>query len=436
MKNKKDNSTKKQLNKLIAFRQSLYENGLEQGRDAQFELIDAILTCHHVRSFAELSLSPLHRRKWSSAYAAIKNGQQDSHYLNILFVRHLPREDIRVFALDATKWVHADARTLSGLVFGPTTSKKNIQPVHIYSMLAYIPQAYSSWALPISTERLQPDDTEVQLGIRQVEQLCDNSPYDLERVIVADGSYGNHIFLKGLQDLPCAAIVRLRKDRVLYSEPVYCGRGRPPKHGKRFAFKEPETWDTPDEDVTFEHSRYGIVRLRRWNGLHAKQDATVPFSVIRCEIHLEREKPPEPVWIGYDGPKDQTITTIWEWYNMRQPIEPAFRFRKQHLFWTRPQFQDSERCDRWTRLVDCAYWIVWLARVLAQDNPLPWQKSLSKLTPGRILRDMGTLFTQIGTPTRTPQTRGKSPGWTVGRQRTRPKRYKVVKRDKKQVKSA
>jgi hypothetical protein len=27
-------------------------------------------------------------------------------------------------------------------------------------MLAHIPQARSSWALPISTERLQPDDTE------------------------------------------------------------------------------------------------------------------------------------------------------------------------------------------------------------------------------------------------------------------------------------
>jgi hypothetical protein len=436
MTNTQETPTQEQLNKLIAFRQLLYENGLDQARDAQLELIDATLTSRHIRSFAELSLSPLHRRKWNSVYAAIKNGQQDHDYLSILFIHHLPREDVQVFALDATKWVHADARTLSGLVFGPTTSKKNIQPVHVYSMLAYIPESDSSWALPISTERLHPDETEVKLGIRQVEQMCDRSPYDLVRVVVADGSYGNHLFLKGLQDLPCAAIVRLRRDRVLYGDPVYGGRGRPPIHGKRFAFKEPETWGIPVEEVTFEHPKHGTIRLRRWNGLHAKQDATVPFDVIRCEIHLEREKPPEPVWIGYDGPKDKDVTMIWEWYNMRQPIEPAFRFRKQHLFWTRPQFQDSERCDRWTRLVDSAYWMVWLARDLAEDNPLPWQKSLSKLTPGRILRGMGTLFTQIGTPTRAPQTRGKSPGWTPGRRRTRPKRYNVVKRGKKQVKSA
>jgi hypothetical protein len=433
MTNTRDISTKEQLNKLIAFRQLLYKNGLEQARDAQFELIDAILTSGHIRSFAELSLSPLHRRKWSSAYAAIENGQQDSHYLSRLFINHLPRVPVQVFALDATKWVHADAHTLSGLVLGPTTSKHTIQPVHVYSMLAYIPQAHSSWALPISTERLRPEETEVQLGIRQVEQLCDGSPYDLVRVIVADGSYGNHIFLKGVQDLPCAAIVRLRRDRVLYGEPVYGGRGRPPVHGRRFAFKEPETWGTPAEDVTFEHSQYGTVRLRRWNELHAKQDATVPFSVLRCEIHLERKHPPDPVWVGYDGPQNETVTTIWEWYNMRPPIEPAFRFRKQRLFWTRPQFQDSDRCDRWTRLVDSAYWMVWLARDLARDHPLPWQKALVKLTPGRILGHMGALFTQISTPASAPQTRGKSTGWTVGRRRTRPKRHEIVKRGKKRV---
>ena len=436
MTNTRDISTQEQLNKLIEFRQQVYANGLEQARDAQFELIDAILTSNHIRSFAELSLSPLHRRNWSSAYAAIENGQQNQDYLTLLFIHHLPRESVQVFALDASKWVHADAETLMGLVLGPTTNKRHIQPAHVYSMLAYIPQANDSWALPIRTERLQPDETEVELGVRQIEQLCAGTAHDMLQVIVLDGRYGNHIFLKGVQSLPCAVVVRLRRDRILCQEPVYGGCGRPPRHGKRFAFKDPETWGMPDEEVTFEHPRHGTVRLRRWDHLHAKQDATVPFSVIRCETHLERKKPPDPVWIGYHGPKEKDVRTIWEWYNMRQPIEPAFRFRKQYLSWVRPQFQDSERCDRWTCLVDIAYWTVWLARDLAQDRPLPWQKSLPKLTPGRILRGMAALFTQIGTPASAPQTRGKSLGWPVGRRRTQPRRYEVVKRGKKRVKLA
>ncbi len=29
-------------------------------------------------------------------------------------------------------------------------------------------------------------------------------------------------------------------------------------------------------------------------------------------------------------------------------------------------------------------WELWLARNIVADNPLPWQKSLDKLTPGRV----------------------------------------------------
>jgi len=107
MKNNQEISTKEQLNKLSAFRQLIYENGLEQARDAQFELIDAILTSDNIRSFAELSLSPLHRRTWSSAYTAIEKGQQDSDYLRRLFMHHLPNERVQVFALDASKWIES-----------------------------------------------------------------------------------------------------------------------------------------------------------------------------------------------------------------------------------------------------------------------------------------------------------------------------------------
>ena len=41
-------------------------------------------------------------------------------------------------------------------------------------------------------------------------------------------------------------------------------------------------------------------------------------------------------------------------------------------------------CDHWTILVDIAYWRVFLARDLAQDRPLPWQKPQTDLTPGRV----------------------------------------------------
>lgn len=34
-------------------------------------------------------------------------------------------------------------------------------------------------------------------------------------------------------------------------------------------------------------------------------------------------------------------------------------------------------------------WELWLARDIVLDNPLPWQKSVEKLTPGRVAQSMG-----------------------------------------------
>ena len=74
-------STNEQFNKLTEFRQAVYERGLSKARDAQFELVDALLLSGHIRSFPELSLSPVFRRQWPSAYAAIEDGEQDQAWL-------------------------------------------------------------------------------------------------------------------------------------------------------------------------------------------------------------------------------------------------------------------------------------------------------------------------------------------------------------------
>jgi hypothetical protein len=147
---------------------------------------------------------------------------------------------------------------------------------------------------------------------------------------------------------------------------------------------------------------------------------------------LERDKPSAPLWLGYvPGHTDHPLQTVWSWFDFRWPIEPSIRFRKQQLHWTLPRFQDSQTCDRWTALVDLAFWQLFLARDLVQDQPLPWQKAQSILTPTRVLLSFASIFAQLGSPTRPPKARGKSPGWPTGRIRTRPRRHKPTKRSKK-----
>ncbi len=53
--------------KLKKFRQAAYKY-LGRAHDATFELTDAILLTRNAYSLADLSLSPVFRRKWSKRY--------------------------------------------------------------------------------------------------------------------------------------------------------------------------------------------------------------------------------------------------------------------------------------------------------------------------------------------------------------------------------
>jgi len=102
-----------QFNKIIEFRQAVYDHGLTLTKDAQFELMDALLLNPGIRSFPELSLSPAFRRKWPSVYAAIEDGGQSLAWLEAYFVEQIPIQGPQVFSLDDTAWLHPAAKTLA-----------------------------------------------------------------------------------------------------------------------------------------------------------------------------------------------------------------------------------------------------------------------------------------------------------------------------------
>ncbi len=436
-----------QFDKLIEFRQAVYDRVLTRYKDAQFELVDALLLSAPIHSFPELSCSPAFRRQWHSVYTAVEDGRQDREWLEDYLVQLLPTEDWLVFPLDTTAWPHAAARTMPDRQYVHSGSDTGLgSPVvvgHPYSVLAWAPERNSSWAPPLSVHRVPSEKTDVEVGVEQVKQLCHARQAEMLQffhLIVADGKYGNHSFLGPLQEEPCGVLVRMRCDRVVYKSPgEYSGHGRPPVHGARFAFKEPETWGEPQERVEVEDEKWGKVRLRRWDGLHARQDAKTVFSVLLVETHLERESPPRPLWLAYlppshQQPKEQPVVRLWHSYEYRWPVEPGTRFRKQSLAWILPRFQDADACDRWTLLVTLAQWQLFLARDLIVDQPLPWQRTQEKPTPERVLQGLGGLFSQIPTPARAPKTRGKSPGWPKGRVRARRDRQRVTKKRKKKTK--
>lgn len=123
-----------------------------------------------------------------------------------------------------------------------------------------------------------------------------------------------------------------------------------------------------------------------------------------------------------------TLCQLWRLYLRRFGVDHWYRFAKQRLHWTLPKLSTPERCERWSDLLPLMTWQLWLARALVSDNPLPWQKKQSKLTPGRVAQAMGGVLAAIGTPAAQPKIRGKSPGWSQGQVRVRRIRYPTVKK--------
>ena len=76
MPNKQTPTAKEHFNKLIQFRQAVYQH-MVAGRDALFELTDAVIQSRQIQSFAELTCAPAFRRKWPSVYEAIDDGRPD-----------------------------------------------------------------------------------------------------------------------------------------------------------------------------------------------------------------------------------------------------------------------------------------------------------------------------------------------------------------------
>ena len=439
----KQETTQEHINKIIEFRQLIHAHGFGKQSDALSEVLDAICLTGTLSSFPILSQSKRFQRQWHSLYKALERGTLDDEWLSRHLAQQVPEQGVQYYSLDGSAWPRPRARTMDDrqYIYHPTAAVHggSICIGYPYSLLDWVPDAHRSWSLCISVKRIPSQMTAGEMGIAQVKELSQNRAA-LGRVldiVAADGKYGNAKFLRPLQKQRCGIVVRLRKDRVLYQapqQPKKRKRGHPRVHGKRFAFKEPETWDARAEVISFEHAKLGQVKLERWNNLHGKNDADVPMDLLRASIHLEREKPPKPIWLAWQPPAsipsnlDVNAQTIWQAYLHRWPVEPGIRFRKQRLGWTTPQFQHKETGDRWSWLVALAVWLLFLARPIVADQPLPWQKPQSKLSPQRVQQALPLIFAQFGSPARKPKMRGKPPGWPRGKRRTPKQRFKVVKK--------
>lgn len=270
------------FDKLKKFRSGVYTL-LGKGKDALFDLMDAVLVTRSVYSFVELSVSPMFRRQWSSIYEAIEDGKPPRLALMRLYIEQLPQTEQPILAGDHTAWSRPDAVTLKDRTYEhqaqPMSGTKPVTVGQGYSTIAWIPEEPGSWALPLLHERLTSFDNPITKAAAQLKLVCQNLPQ--RPISLWDAEYGCASFVKQTADVAADKLMRLRSNRVLYgAPPPYTGFGRPRVHGDKFKLNDPTTWWTPDQMMAVNHPKLGRLCLRLWSHLHFQQSVVSQILFI------------------------------------------------------------------------------------------------------------------------------------------------------------
>jgi hypothetical protein len=441
------------LARLQAFRAGLHACCTRRA-DALVDLADALLSAPGpVASLAHLSLEPAHRRGWGSTYAALAHGRIDAEWLRDLLVSSLPPADPLVFAVDVSTWPRCDAECSPerGYYYHPSRHSAG-QPIiagWAFQWICQLGFARDSWTAPVDAARLHPLDDTDQHAARQIRALLARLPAGGPVPwFVFDAGYDSAQLTLDLADAGVVVLVRLRSDRCFYFDPPPRpprATGRPRRHGAKFAFADPTTWPIPTATLVRHDDQYGTVTVHAWAGLHPKQHRhpghgsgrprpIVRGTVLRVRVERipARTRPPKVLWLWWAGPTGYTLDLelAWRAYTRRFDCEHTLRFCKQTLGWTTPRPRHPAQAERWTWLVLACYTQLRLARQLADDQRLAWERPRppGQLSPYRARRGFSRLLCALGSPAAAPKPAGRSPGRPKGRRSGPALRHPAVKK--------
>ena len=450
---------------LSRFRRALRSCLTARG-DELFELADAALCADGpVRTLAGLSLAPEHRRGHGALYDGLNCGRIDVARLRwALAALPLPRaaDGRLMLAVDVSNWLRPGAVTSPGRLFchvyGRGKGNAQMIPGWPYSVVAVLEPGRTSWTAVLDAVRLGPDDDETQVTAAQVRDVVERliaaghwREGNPDILIVVDAGYDVTRLAWLLADLPVELLGRLRSDRVLFfpAPPRRPGRGRPSRHGPELKLADPATWPDPRVATVTQTARYGAAAASSWDRLHPRltsraawqdHDGELPViegTLIRLQVdHLPGDRDPKPVWLWWSatgaGPAD--VDRLWQSFLRRFDLEHTFRLFKQVLGWTAPKIRDPHAADRWTWLIIACHAQIRLARRLAADLRLPWERPAppDRLTPARVRRDFRNIRAMTTCPAGAPKPGKPGPGRPPGSKNRRPAaRHDVGKTPKK-----
>ncbi len=440
--------------RLAGFRRELYRCFTRRA-DALFELADAVLCADGpVKTLAGLSLAPEHRRGHGALYDAVNHGRIEVARLRrSLAGLPLPRaaDGRLMLAVDVSSWPRPGAATspqrLFCHVYGRGKGQAQMIPGWPYSVIAALEPGRTSWTAVLDAVRLGPDDDETEITASQVRDVITRlitaghwREGDPAVLVVFDAGYDVTRLAFLLADLPVEVLGRLRSDRVmkLPAPPRPPGtNGRPRKHGGELSLAHPATWPAPQITTSTLTSRYGMAVAAAWDRVHPRLThraawldhhddlPVIEGTLIRLQVdHLPGDRHPKPVWLwsSRTGAAPGEVDRLWQAFLRRFDLEHTFRLFKQVLGWTVPKIRDPRAADRWTWLIIAVHTQLRLARPLAADLRLPWERPAppGRLTPARVRRGFRNIRATIPCPAGAPKPGKPGPGRPPGSRNRRP----------------
>jgi hypothetical protein len=431
--------------------------------DELSELADAVLCADGpVKTLAGLSLTPEHRRGHGALYDAVNHGR-----ISIARLRRslaglpLPRaaDGRLMLAVDVSSWLRPGAATSPGRLFchvyGRGKGQAQMIPGWPYSVIAALEPGRTSWTAVLDAIRLGPDDDQIAVTAAQVRDVIGRlitaghwQEGDPPILVIFDAGYDIPRLSFLLADLPAEVLGRLRSDRVMQlpappRQPSTVGRPR--KHGGELALSDPATWPVPQVATSTVTSRYGAAVAAAWDRVHPRlthrsawldHDGLLPVidgTLIRLQVdYLPGNRDPTPVWLwsSATGAGAEQVDRLWQAFLRRFDLEHTFRLFKQVLGWTAPKIRDPQAADRWTWVIITAHTQLRLARPLADDLRLPWERPAppGRLTPARVRRGFRNIHATMPRLAGAPKPGKPGPGRPPGSKNRRPTpRYDVGK---------
>jgi hypothetical protein len=260
------------------------------------------------------------------------------------------------------------------------------------------------WNLPLSMRLVPFEANRNSFTAHQVNDLLDNEDLDLGKALCVntlDSQYSSPEYIADTHHQPhLVNIIRFPSNRKVWKglsgeeqqarkQNNTDNRGALAIYGQKYKLSQAEDWDLPaDQSTEFGHQlangRKCVVKIDIWEEMmirskRGKNMKDKTFRLVRIQLLDGLTGLPlfqRPMWLSVWGERRGELTPeeIYWAYRSRFDIEHFFRFGKQRLLLDDFQTPDPEHWQNWLEVVNCAYWLLWVAREEAHHQAKKWQQ--------------------------------------------------------------